>query len=102
MASGKKRKASTGNTVGMVIVGVVVGILIIVLLMQSNTLEKKIASYTTANEELQYEIQAENDRTEELKTLPEYVESDEFIEKTAREKFGLVYEDEIIFMPEEE
>lgn len=36
-----------------------------------------------------------------LESFREHVKTDEYVEEVAREKFGLVYEDEIIFEPEE-
>ena len=38
---------------------------------------------------------------QEIENLKDYVNSTEFIEKVARDKLGLVYEDEIIFKAEE-
>ena len=69
--------------------------------MQSSRLNKKIISYQVSNARLEQRIREEKDRTKELEILPEYIQSDEYIEKAAREKFGLVYEDDIIFKPEE-
>ena len=39
-------------------------------------------------------------RSGEIDKLKDYVNSTEFIEKMAREKLGLVYDDEIIFKAE--
>ena len=85
----------------MGIIALVVTLLIAALLMQSIKLNRRIVSYRSSNAALETRIQEEKDRAEELKKLPDYVESDEYIEKAAREKFGLVYDDEIIFKPEE-
>ena len=93
----RRKKASTSNRIGMIVIAVVVIVLISVMLLQSNGLKKKIVAFQASNEALEEQIQVEQDRAENLKTLPEYVDSDEFVEKTAREKFGLVYEDEIIY-----
>ena len=101
MASRPKRKVSTGNRAGMGIIALVVGVLIVALIIQSIKLNHRIVSYRSSNAALESRIQEEKDRAEDLKNLPAYVNSDEYIEKAAREKFGLVYEDEIIFKPEE-
>ena len=45
--------------------------------------------------------EAEVKRGEELDSLKIDVRTRKFIEDTAREKFGLVYENEIIFEPED-
>ena len=101
MASRQKRRASSGNRVGMAVIATIVCILIGALLVQSFRLKKRISSFQAATVELQDQIQEEKDRAEDLEDLPDYVKSEEYIETAAREKFGLVYEDEIIFKPEE-
>ena len=47
-------------------------------------------------------MEAEEARSEEIEELKEYVQSDEYAEQVAKDKLGLVYEDEIIFKPEED
>ena len=47
--------------------------------------------------ELEKDIQAEKDRAEEIEKLEEYVGTDEYVEQTAKDKLGLVHENEIIF-----
>ncbi len=101
MSSRQKRRASSGNRIGMAVIATVVCLLIGVLLVQSFRLKKKISTYQAATVSLGEQIQEEKDRAEELERLPAYISSPEYIEKAAREKFGLVYEDEIIFKPQE-
>ena len=48
-------------------------------------------------EELQTQIDAEKERSEEINKLKKYVGTDEYIEEVAREKLGLVKEIEILF-----
>ena len=97
----RRKKASMSNRIGMIVILVVVAVLISVMLMQSRGLKKKITAYKASNQILEEQIRVEEDRAEDLKALPEYVNSDEFVEKTAREKFGLVYEDEIIYQADD-
>ena len=101
MPTKTKRKASAGNRIGMAVIAVVVTALIIIMLVLSHGLKNRIDAYETTNQALSQAIAEENGRSEELKTLPDYVQSDAFIEKTAREKFGLAYENEVIFRAEE-
>ena len=100
MGKGGKRRASRQNRIGMAVIAAIVLVLIAALLYQSRSLQSRINEYQASNARLEERIQEEQARTEELKLLPVYVNSDEFIEKAAREKFGLVYADEIIFKPE--
>ena len=101
MTSTKRRRASSGNRIGMAVIATVVCILIGVLLVRSFRLKKKISVYQAAAVTLGEQIQEEKDRAEDIERLPLYINSNEYIEKVAREKFGLVYADEIIFKPEE-
>lgn len=48
--------------------------------------------------ELEEKIEYENKRIEEIDALQEKVDTDEYIEKVAREKLGLVKSDEIVFI----
>lgn len=61
-------------------------------------------------EEAQVEVQidkandkytSEKEREEEIKERKAYVQTKRFAEDVAREKFGMVYKDEVIFKPEE-
>ncbi len=100
MPKGKRRRASGQNRAGMTVIALVVVLLIVVMLIQCTALNRKIKTYAAVNEALETEIQEEKDRAQEIKNLPEYITSDEYAEKVAREKFGLVYPDEIIFKAE--
>ena len=48
-------------------------------------------------EELIAQIEEEKARTEEIEELEAYVGTEEYVEQIAKDKLGLVYEDEIIF-----
>lgn len=49
---------------------------------------------------IEQQIAEEEDRTKELEEEREYMNSDEYIEKVAREKFGLFYPDEYVLEEE--
>ena len=51
--------------------------------------------------QLQNKIDAEEARTQDIADLEAYMQTDEYAEQVAKDKLGLVYEDEIIFKPEE-
>ena len=52
-------------------------------------------------ERLNWQIKEQEERATDIKNLSAYVQTKRFIEDTAREKLGLVYEDEIILKPVE-
>ena len=61
------------------------------------SLKAKNEAYLAKEEELRLQIEAEQERSEEIDELKEYVETDEYIEMVAKEKLGLTYENEILF-----
>lgn len=100
MAKRQKRRASSSNRRGMAGIAIVVVMLLAVLLTQSHKLQVKNTSYRIQKAQLEEHIEEEEIRSKELERLPEYTRSREYIEKMAREKFGLVYPDEILFKAE--
>ena len=72
-------------------------VLMAVLLVQGSSLRGKLAANENREQELQQQIDAEQQRTEEIEDLQDYMKSDEYAEKTAREKLGLVKDGEILF-----
>ena len=65
--------------------------------MYKRQLKKSNDAYKVQEEELQTQIDAEKERSEEINKLKKYVGTDEYIEEVAREKLGLVKENEILF-----
>lgn len=78
------------------IVGVIL-LLLIVVSVDGRSLRAKNEAYIRQETELEKQIQAEKDRSEDIKRMEEYVGTDAYIEQTAREKLGLIYENEKIF-----
>ena len=95
--SGKKRRKKTigYNHLGMFGISLIVLILILTLMAQSRDLKESLAGYETRAEAL-----SEQARTQEIEDLKQYMLTDEYAEQAAREKLGLVKENEIIFQEE--
>ena len=85
------------NKMAMGGISVVVCMLLVVLFVQGQSVKKRIAANTQKQDELAQQIEDENKRTEDIENMQEYMQSDEYIEKIAKEKIGLVKENEIIF-----
>ena len=100
MVRGKGKRVRRSNRRGMMGIAVVVFLLLIVLQIQSQKLITKNDNYRVRKAELEQAIQDEKVRAGEIKDLQKYIDSDEYIEKIARDKLGLVYKDEIIFKVE--
>ena len=96
---GKKRNKKTiaNNHLGMVGISLIVLVLLVSLMVQSRDLKESLTVYETRAEALSEQIEEEQARTEEIKALKEYMQTDEYAEQAAREKLGLVKDNEIIF-----
>ena len=97
----KSKKRITNNYLGMAVISVVVLLLLGGLAMKSHSLRNRIAYYDAQAAELKQQISDEKERTKEIDKRTEYMQTDEYAEQVAKDKLGLVYEDEIIFKPEE-
>ncbi|MCD7717657.1 MAG: septum formation initiator family protein [Lachnospiraceae bacterium] len=95
--AGRKKQLSTGNRLGMYAIAAIIAVLLTVLLVQSRSLRTENAAYAAQVDDLQQQLQDEEVRAEEIDELSEYLNSDEYVEKLAREKLGLVYEDDVIY-----
>ena len=89
----KKRE----NRLGMTLVTFVVLILMAVILFKGHELKLKQAEYQKKEETLQAQIEEEHERTRKLTDYEKYTKTDKFVEEIAKEKLGLLYENEILF-----
>lgn len=76
---------------------VVLVLLISVVAVGSINLYSKNKEYLAQEQELISQIEEEKVRAEEIEELEEYVGTSEYVEQVAKDKLGLVYENEIIF-----
>lgn len=65
----------------------------------SNHVEDKISAYDRQIEMLSNKIEDQEERKSELEYKSIFITTKQFIEEFAREKLGLVFEDELIFRP---
>lgn len=82
-------------------ISAVVAVLLVSLSVQSSALKQKNADYAKQQTQLEKQIDAEKERTKEIQDMEEYMQSDEYVAEIARDKLGLVYDDETIFKPEQ-
>lgn len=81
-------------------VSTIVFLLFVIVSAKSLSLREKEAYYKAQEMELEAQIKEEKARTAEIEKLGEYVGTDEYVEDVAREKLGLVHENEIVFQAE--
>ena len=97
----KKRKKKTGyNRLGMLTIAVTVLMLLGILMMQSRDISDKIAVYDARAAALEQDLEEQKSRTEEIDKHKAYMKTDEYAEQVARERLGLVKDNEIIFEEE--
>ena len=85
----------------MVLVTGVVVSLCLVLMFSMMSLKKKRDGYVERQESLEQQIEAENKRAEDLVEYEKYTKTAAYVEEVAKDKLGLVYEDEIVFQAED-
>lgn len=79
----------------------VVSILFIAMMTKSISVEKQLSQYQQELEKLDNKMTEETERTKEIDDLKEYMETDEYAEEVARDKLGLVKDNEIVFKEQE-
>ena len=70
------------------------------MLYKTAVLKAGTKEYSQQISQLKQEKSQVDKRSEELDEFEKYVNTDEYIEEMARDRLGLVYEDEIIFEPD--
>lgn len=95
--TGKAKKRRTGLGFIALFVMVICGVVAYRRVLLEEDQSRAVAAYEAASEA----YEDEREREAELDELKVYTQTKKFIEDMAREKFGLVYENEIIFQPEE-
>lgn len=93
----KHKKRRTG--IGTIVVVVLLICSIVSFKRFSLDSERKMSDKKLT--EVKASIKDEQERTKEIEDYKAYVQTKKYIEEVAREKLGLVYEDEIIFKSED-
>ena len=89
------------NKFGMFLVTTVVAMMLIVVLIKSIELKQKLDAYQEKERVLTEQIAEEEKRSEEIAEYEKYTHTKKYIEEVAKDKLGLIHEDEIIFREED-
>lgn len=81
------------------ICGVII-LLSVIVAAGSVSLRAKEKNYKEQEIELRAQLEEEKMRAEEIADLEKYIGTDAYIEDVAKDKLGLLYENEILFQPE--
>ena len=79
------------------IITVTILCLLVVVSFGEMQLKQKNEAYQRREEELMAQLEEEEQRTQEIEELKKYVQTQKYVEDVAKERLGLVYEDEILF-----
>lgn len=95
------RKQRRSGILGMVLMFGLVIVVAVSLLVSSNNLKKKNEEYEAQKAKLEQQLAEQQERKSELEEYKKYVQTKKFVEEVAKNKFGLLYPDEIVFKPED-
>ena len=82
----------------MLAVAVTVVMLFVAMTVQRHGIETQLTVYSQRYENAEQDLENEKNRTNEIDDEAEYMKTDEYVEGTARDRLGLVYETETVFV----
>lgn len=96
----RSQRKKGNNRREMACISVVLVVLMAFMLVVSNRLREKNENYEATVALLNQQIEAESERAQEIEELREYVQTPEYAGQAARERLGMVGENEILFRAE--
>ena len=96
----KNKRKIANNYIGMAAISGVALILLGSLAVESVNMRGQVAVYDARAAELEEKIENEKERTKEIDAQKGYMETDEYAAEVARDRLGLVKDNEIVFEEE--
>ena len=93
----KRKGLKKKNSRNIIPIGLILAIMLVIVGIHSHNLWQTKSSLEAERLQLEQQLEAEQARTEELKELRKYVQTDSYAEEVAQDKLGLVHEGEIVF-----
>ena len=93
----RKKKLKESSKISMRVITVVVLFLFGVLTYKTIELNEQASAYEATIDGYEKDMKELKKERKEIEELRDYVNTDSYIEEVAREKLGLVYENEIVF-----
>lgn len=90
----KRRAKRRGGTLS---VSIIVIAFLAVMVVQVVQLKQKESTYAAQKAELEKQYTKESERADEIESMQQYMQRDQYIEDIAKSKLGLAYDNEIIF-----
>ena len=98
----RKRKIQRRSAIMGFIAALLVLIMLCILLVKNgDALRQKNKELESQIDEVESQIEEETQRASDLEEYQEYIQSKKFVEEIAKNKFGLIYPNEIIFKANE-
>ena len=97
----KRKKRNSQNKIAMLSITFVVAVLFIAMMTKSLKLQQQISDYRTEIKAVESQMEEEKERTKEIDEIKDRMDTDEYVAEVAREKLGLVKDNEIVFKEEE-
>lgn len=94
-----RRRGRRKRRTSLYLVMLVVGIFLATLVIQGAGLQADCRKLTAEKSQLEQKKKNLEKEQQKIKEKEKYMQTDKYIEDMAREKFGLVYDNEIIFKP---
>ena len=91
----KRRAKRRGGTLSVSII--VIAFLVVMVVQVVQLKKQKESTYTAQKAELEKQYTKESERADEIESMQQYMQSDQYIEDRAKSKLGLAYDNEIIF-----
>mgnify|MGYP001176662495 CR=1 FL=1 len=82
------------------ILGMVLAFMGAVIWSGKRTLEKQNKEYQARVAQLQEQVEEQQNRSDEIDEYKKYIQTKKFAEEVAKDKFGMIYPDELVFKPE--
>lgn len=103
MSRGSKKLKSTRKQSKFSSLLIVVAVLIVsvVIFVKVSDLRNRSRELKETEKSLEIQIEKANNEREELNAKEQYMKTNQYIEDVAKDKFGLVYPDEIVIKPAE-
>lgn len=96
----RRKRQKRSSIFGMISAFGVIALLGVVLWNGKQSLAAKNEAYEEQKAQLTQQISEEEDRTMNLEEYKKYIQTKKFVEEIAKDKFGLIYPDEMLFKPE--
>ena len=96
----RKELRNKGRALCVIVAFIVCIVLCTVMTYKGMQLRAQNEQYKQIQAELQGKIETEEKRTKELAEYGNYIKTDEFVEKKAQEKFGLVKKEDLVIKTE--